>query len=361
MKAIKNICVWIAISLVLQFALLIYLNNYYLSGKGNIKSGKIIKLNTVSSKKTVSVKIPENATNISFSNDGDYVSYYVYSILYVVDTQNKNSVVKINMEPNSVESFAKWVDNTDGLDRLYIAEKQLINGSATIRFHYYDTVQKQKYEVTDPVEHRDVAIKLRSKNAKITDLEFNTANTILYAKVSTGEYSTLYRVDKSQPIETLETRTNYISNMQVIKDLDQPIYEGAFDKKVYIYTNRRALSINGVDKYKLLGVDINDNVYIGSLALSKDSKNYLVDKIYYGEAKKTGIDFKSINLSSPVDSSRIYVDYNGRIYVDDELKGNVIEKTSGKKINYEGNMIGVFDRGIIYKKNNIIYIKPVFD
>ena len=106
------------------------------------------------------------------------------------------------------------------------------------------------------------------------------------------------------------------------------------------------IEIPNVKITKILGTDINDNVYFG------EEVNDKITKIYYAVLSDEKLQWHTLTLPKPVDKEDIIVDYSGKVYVNDKLASSVLELTSKKTIKYQGQLVQAYSKGIISRDNN---------
>ena len=95
-----------------------------------------------------------------------------------------------------------------------------------------------------------------------------------------------------------------------------------------------------------MGADINDYVYFGE---EIDGK---ITKIYYTILNNENLKWNILSLSKSVPKEDIFIDYSGKIYVNDSAEKIITELTTRKSINYEGEFVQIYADGIIYKSGN---------
>ncbi|EKS4342410.1 hypothetical protein QB607_000338 [Clostridium botulinum] len=82
---------------------------------------------------------------------------------------------------------------------------------------------------------------------------------------------------------------------------DNFIYEDLRYGNVRISERENSLSIPGTDNLCVLGVDGEDNVYVGNVIDEK------VDKVFYGSIKENESSWKQVKLNKPIDKGDIYI------------------------------------------------------
>lgn len=328
MKLFKRICLWIMISLAIQFAGLFYANNYLFASDTSIKTKKIVKSEV--KKPDAEIKVPENAKHVSVSFDARYLAYYDGDVLKVVNTKTG--------EEKSVEfgegikvSLYKWLPDRN---RMLIAEKETSKGSSSFKLAYYDVDKAVKEDIKD--------LEWADKKAEVEDIQASPLTNIIYVKVAnTGRRSSIYWINIMKEMKKVDTRSYMIGKIRVVPHEDNLLYEDLTYHKIYATGKDEPITIEGVKTPSLLSVDDNDNVYIG------DTENDKVSKIYYGNIKDQGNKYQVLDLRGSVDKNDIFINEQGKIYINDNFKGIVKEFGSGKEYTYQGTFVQMYSGGII--------------
>lgn len=322
-KVFKNIIICIMISLIIQIGGLLYLNNNFLASNTTVKSVKVIDLNT-NNKTTVSkVKVPNNATNINVSYNASYVSYYLNNELYVVNIITGKSV-NVSSSNGVKIAFYKWLPDRN---RMLIVETE----NRDLSLSYYDVSESQINKITD--------IHMVSSTSKVKDIEAAPLTNVIYIKVSNGyENDSIYWINIMESIKKIITKTQNIGNIEVVPHEDIMLYEDLNNGKVYATGVTDALSFIGSTKSCLLGIDNNNQVYIGVV-----DKNNNIDKIYFGTLKDR---WKSLPLKKPVNKAYLFVTNSGKVYINDNIKGTVTKLQTEKKTTYKGTFLQLYNNGI---------------
>jgi hypothetical protein len=113
-----------------------------------------------------------------------------------------------------------------------------------------------------------------------------------------------------------------------------------------ILNNPGNIEIPNVQTARVLGADINDNVYFG------EEVNNKITQIYYKALNNEKLPWHTLTLGVPVDKGDIEIDYSGKVYINDEAAGSVLELISKKTIKYEGQLIQAYSKGIISRAND---------
>lgn len=115
---------------------------------------------------------------------------------------------------------------------------------------------------------------------------------------------------------------------------------------ITILNTKENLSIPNVKTSRILGADVNDNVYFGEVADSK------IKKIYYTVLSEKNRKWNELKLTNPVNKEDITIDYSGKVYVNNQSQGSILELKSNKSIKYKGNFVQSYSKGIISRVDN---------
>lgn len=328
MKIFRKITIWISISLVVQFAGLFYINNYFLSSKTDIKTKKIVK--SEPKKVDVVIKVPEDANNISISFDGKYLAYYDESNgLNIMDTNTGNKK-NIQFGDDSKLSFYKWQKDRD---RMLIGEKESSDDDSKFKLSYYEAGKDIKEKIKE--------LDLTDEKAKIADIEESPYTNVIYVKVqNSGGRTNIYRIDIMNRMKEVAIMSYMVGNMGILSLDDKLIYEDKVYNKIYVTGDDKSLTINGVENPVWVGVDGNDKIYIAN---ENDNK---ISNVYCGAINDSESNYQDINLGQPVNRNDVFVMPSGKIYINDNLKGLVTEVASRKQYAYKGKFIQIFEDGI---------------
>lgn len=329
MKLFIRIFLWIMISLVIQFAGLFYANNYLFASNTSIQTKKIVKSDV--SKPDVEIKVPENAKHVSVSYDARYLAYYDGDILKVVNVKTGEEK-SVEFNEGVKVSLYKWLPDRN---RMLIAEKETSNKSSNFKLAYYDVDKSVKEDIKE--------LDWADKKAEVEDIQASPLTNIIYVKVaSSGKRSSIYWINIMKEMKKVDTKGSYmIGKINVVPHEDNLLYEDLTYHKIYETGKDEPINIEGIKTPSLLAIDDNDVVYIG------DTENEKVSKIYYGNVKDDGSKFQVIDLKGVINKSDIFVNDQGKVYVNDNLKGSVREFGSGKEYVYQGTFVQMYNGGII--------------
>ncbi|CAB1250727.1 hypothetical protein LN736_08120 [Clostridium sp. WLY-B-L2] len=327
MKVFKRIIVWISISLVVQFAGLFYINNYFLSSQTEIKAKKVLK--SEPKKKDVVVKIPQNAKNVSVSFDGRYVAYYQDNILKVVDSKTGDGK-NVEFEDGTEISFYKWLKDRN---RMLIAEKRNSDEGYKFNLSYY--------EADKDIKENSKELDCYDEKAQINDIQESHYTNVIYVKIQNrGRRTNIYRINIMNEMQKVYTKSYMIGNIGILYLDDKLIYEDDIYHNIYVTGREEPITIKGVKNPVWIGADENDRIYIG------DEQNGKISNIYCGSINSDEDAYENINLNKSVNRDDIFLMPSGKIYINDNLKGVVTDVATGKQYIYKGNFIQIFEGGV---------------
>jgi len=322
-KLLKQMIICIMISLIIQISGLFYLNNYLLTSNNDMKSQKVAESNTSNKVSVSKAKVPSKATTINVSYDASYISYYLNGELYVVNTITGKSV-NVSSTSGVKISYYKWLPDRN---RMLICEM----GNRNLSLSYYDVTQSQISKVSD--------ILTASSTSTVKDIEASPLTNVIYIKVRNGyKYDSIYWVNIMKSTKKVITSSQYIGDIKVVPDEDKMLYEDLSSNMVHVTGANHALSFIGSTKSCLLGIDNNDQAYIGNV----DSNNK-IDKIYFG---KLNGKWQSLPLNNQVSKDHLFVTASGKVYINDTIKGTVTELKTKKKTTYKGTFLQLYSDGI---------------
>lgn len=179
----------------------------------------------------------------------------------------------------------------------------------------------------------------------------SSVTNVFYIKINRGGTSGIYVIDIMSQLQTI-FKNKAIGEMLITRLDDKLVYESILNSKepkimVTDSSNTidKTIEISGVSIPSLLGIDTNDNIYIG------DVENNKINKIFYGQMSDDTSKWKSLSLPTPSAKEDINVTANGKIYVNDNLSGVITEVSSGIKTSYKGQFIQLYNGGIASKSD----------
>lgn len=318
-----------------------YLNSFYIKDSG---SYSMVRVSNVDAKKASLKKasIDSGAAKFSVSYDGNYLSYLLDGSLVIVDISSGKKTTVHNADNMKISDF-KWIYDRN---RMIITEIATGGNSYYGKMYYFDMKDKKLVEIRDNYNNRDVKITLNGNSDNISDLDMSAETNLTFLKVtySSGN-SRLWESNIMVSTNSLKNAvTKKIGRISCLKMTETLFYEDSDSCKVYRYGSSAPIDISGHTKFKLLGVDQNDNVYLASMNGST------ADCIYYGNPLQKN--WNKINTVGSVYSTRLCVTYQGAVYQDDHSNSKLINLKTKKVTKYSGSVIGIYDNGFLSRNNN---------
>ncbi|NRU84882.1 streptogramin lyase [Clostridium beijerinckii] len=187
-------------------------------------------------------------------------------------------------------------------------------------------------------------IDTRNTSDKVGNVVFSTATHSLYIKIDKANgKSDLYYANVMNQLEKVRSNKE-IGNIVVPTTSTNAVME--MGNGATILNSPNNIEIPNAKVIKILGNDINDNVYFGE----EVSGN--ITKIYYSALNEGKIKWNMLILPKPVSKEDIIVDYSGKVYINDKSAGSVLELISKKTIKYEGDLLQSYSKGIISINGN---------
>jgi hypothetical protein len=338
MKNLIRILVWTLIALVIQQSIFLYIENIYLSSDVKIQAEKVEEKETPKQNNPNEITIKEGIDQVSVSSDGRFVAYLENNKLKVLDS-NDNSEKEFQSEENGEIAFYKWLTNENSI--IVVQKVQTDSGS------YFEPVSfnAKKGETRQLADFNlnELKINITNKNEKIDDVAFSTATHTLYIKIKKANgKSDLYYANIMNQLEKVRSNKE-IGNIVVPTTSTNAVMEMGNGATIL---NGYDIEIPNVQVTRVLGTDINDNVYFG------EEVNNKITKIYYKDINNPKLQWNTLTLQKPVDRVDIIIDYSGKVYVNDKTANSVLELTSKKTIKYDGQLVQSYSKGIISQNNN---------
>ncbi|QSZ27975.1 hypothetical protein ACETAC_03655 [Aceticella autotrophica] len=339
MKTLKKISLWILFSFVLQFIILFYINNYFLTDSAMIQSKKILITDEMVD--NIKVKVPPNANDIMPSFDGKYLSYILNNNLIIVNTKTSKTVKSIYIDGKNIDSY-KWLNDRNRI--LYLNKEETKRGEE-LNIEAYDVDNEQQNTVNKTIYYQ--------YKGYVSDITLSPLTNVIYINVSSKnnlEKDRLYQIDIMGEIKKIQLPVNKIIKMYETQKTDNLIYESS-NNIVHIIKEGKKDNYISSEKYSLIGIDSNDNIYVGSL------KNNFIQEVYYGTVDEPLKKWDKINLKSPVKPNNlILAPKNNKLY--EIVNGKDLHDVRDNNIIYgQGDFIGINVNYIAYKKGDYVILK----
>ena len=338
MKKIKRRLMWFTIALILQQSIFLYVEKVYLSTDLNIKAEQVQDEENLADKKT-EIDIKKGLNEVKLSSDGRFVSYLEDSKLKVLDS-NDNKEKECAIDNGAEVVFYKWLNNEGNM---IVIQKIKDKGVYYFEPISFDAKKGEARDLAD-FDLNKVRIKLESSKDEVDNVVFSTSTHSLYIKVkkSSGKCD-LYYANVMNQLKKVKSDKVIGSVVVPTTSTNAVMEEGS---TITILNTKGNLSIPNVKTSKILGADVNDNVYFGEVADNK------IKNIYYAVLSDKNRKWNELKLTKPVDKENIIIDYSGKVYVNDKSGGSVLELTSNKSIKYKGNFVQSYSKGIISRVDN---------
>ncbi|WP_333861251.1 hypothetical protein [Clostridium sp.] len=346
MKKLKRIIMWTLIPIIIEMAAFLFMDKFYFNDESNFNIKKV----DISSKKEpnkINVKVPEDAKDIKISHGGDYISYYNGESLVIIDTSNNDKKEVVLADGNELSYYTWFLDTNN----ILIAEKSVEGESSYLKFESYNPKKDATYTFKKDESSEELSILLPDEEYEVKNIAFSGASNVTYITSGReGAKSRIYRVNVMNQMNLVNFVNCELGNIKAINtagDGDELIYEDRTYNRIRTGKGRVIATGENAMHY-LLNTDKGNNVYIGN------GDNDKVNKIFVTDLQSTGTNWKTHALSEYVDKNNIHITRAGKIYIDDPVNSQVKEITTGKVTKYSGNLIAVYDYGVISESGSKI-------
>ncbi len=329
MKIIKRLYKWILISVILQVLLLSYVNFIYLPNRGNVKA-TMYEAEAVSIKSR-SMKIPQDAENITVSYNGLYAAYETGGDIIIANLDKRKEVKTLSKSAGDF-SFFRWLPDRD---MLIYAINEPDGKSGQVRISTYDIDQELERSYPNITE--------LAKGSTVVDIELSPLTNVVYTMIKTGESKT--KVYKFNIMDNLSYIMGAATDTILKETLysDNLVYQKA-DGKITFRKGKSgkssALSLKG--SYVLMETDGEDRIYAGRL-----NDNKLVESIVFGKMDVKAASWETKKLDTPAAPSNVLITPAGGIFVNNPEEKNVTSVTDGEITTYEGELLDILDNYLI--------------
>lgn len=334
MKTLKRLAAWSLLAIMIEIIVGVYVDKVYLKSSGTFKD-KIVESNKEKKIANIEFSLPKGADRLNISYDGKYISYYKDDSLKVINTQN-NKVNDIKISSDAKLSYYKWLPDTN---RMIIAEKN--EEKRCIKFLSYDANKNCADQIVD--NHGNIfKIDLTDKKSEVTDLAMSSLSQVMHIKVlHSGNRHSMYTLNIMNQLEKVNTNSYLIGKIAIAPHDTRLIYEDNTYNKIVV-SGTKTVNLKEIKNPRLLYVDGEDKLYIG-----KADKDESITKIYFGDIKTPIEKWQSVELKEKVKREDIFIMKNGKIYINNSLKGSIIDINSNTETVYEGVLIGAYNKGIV--------------
>ena len=341
MKNFIRILACSLIALVIQQSIFLYVENVYLAADVKIEAQKVEEpVKEAPKKKNPNeIDIKDGLGEVSLSSDGRFVAYMEENKLKVLDSTD-GSEKEFKSENNGEVVFYKWLTNENSI---IVIQKVQKDGEAYFEPVSFNAKKGETRQLSD-FSMKEVKINIENKTDKIDNVVFSNATHSLYIKVlKKNGKSDLYYANVMNQLAEVRSNKN-IGNIVVPTTSTNPVIE--MGDGATILNSPRNIEIPNVDIIKVLGTDINDNVYFG------EQVNEQITKIYYTVLNNKKLQWHTLTLPKPADRGDIFIDYLGKVYVNNKGENSVLELFSKKTVKYEGQLIQAYSKGAVSRNGN---------
>lgn len=347
MKKVKIVIFLILISIIVQNGILYYLNNYYFVTVSTIKYTKV-DVSSYDNNYKDGFSIPNEASDIKISYNGNYLLYKVNKQYFVYNIITKETN-KIILESTTKNAYVNWNYISD---RVMVIEN---DGNQFKVFNYYP--DKNLKEIVLDLNAKSEIYKLPQNDDTITDVKINNLNTIIYITSTKGNSSFrhLSRLDISGGVVKINTPSNNIKNFYLFKQDDNIILQDNINNKIYCINGNKTsiLDAKDITNPVLLSIDKNGKLYIGERNNDKIQNIYITDLTK--KDGKDGLIYTKNIIKEPVLEENIYISDEGKIFINDNLKGILMSSNNGATYKYKGQLLNLYKDGVLTIYNNKIF------
>jgi hypothetical protein len=338
MRKIKRRLMWFTIALILQQFTFLYVDKVYLASDLNIKAEKVEEEDNAADNKS-EIDVKNGVNQVKLSSDARYASYIDGSKLKILDN-NDDKEKECETDNGAEVVFYKWLNNEDNM---IVIQKIKDKGVYYFEPISFDAKKGEARDLAD-FDLNKVRIKLENSKDEVEDVVFSTLTHSLYIEVekSSGKCD-LYYANVMNQLKKVKSEAVIGSIVVPTTSTNAVMEEGA---NITILNTKGVLTIPNIKSAKILGADVNDNVYFGEVADNK------IKKIYYAVLSDSSRKWNELKLTQPVDKKDIIIDYSGKVYINNKSKKSVLELTTNKSMKYKGDFVQSYSKGIISRDNN---------
>ncbi|EPR11960.1 hypothetical protein [Ruminiclostridium papyrosolvens] len=342
MKNIAKWYKWILLAVIFQFGVLLYMNNVFLSTNVDVSVSENSAVKQKPS--TGEFKVPEGAQMISLSFNAKFGAYLDDGELHIIDVDKGKSKTVAGTGKDKITYF-RWLPDRD----MVIYSSDTKNGQN-------GTVQVSTYEADSETSRDYPELSGLPAKSQVKDIELSPYTNMVYAKVQTsdtrariirfnvmGQYARVMTVDSSIVIKEC-TYTNKLVYQEKGKQIN--IYDGI--KKA---NSRVPIDVNNVT---VLGIDLNDTLYIGEL-----DNNGMVTQIYSQKIEDNSEltdNWTKMSMKETASPENIVVTGNGNLYINNKNENRVKNLKNDLKASYRGEFIEILEGVLVSKDENKVNI-----
>jgi len=340
---VKNIAKWykwILLAIIFQFCVLFYINNIFLNADITVN---VMNTEAKTKPSTGDFKVPEAAQNISMSFNAKFGAYLRNGVLHIINVDTKNDKKVAGLGEDKITYF-RWLPDRD-----------MVIFSSDTKDGKKGAIQMSTYEADSETLRDYPEIAGLSSKSQVMDIELSPYTNVVYAKINTS--------DTKSKIVRFNVMSQYAHVMNlgaeaIIKEcsfVNKLVYQNG-GESVYIYDgiNRTKNKIPIDSKnVRVLGIDLNDTLYIGIL----DSSGKIT-QIYHQKItdEKLSENWTKVVLKQSTSVEDIVISGNGNIYSNIKDENKINNVMNDRKASYRGEFIEVLEGALVSKDGNKVYI-----
>lgn len=265
MKSSHKLAIWLFAGLLFQTSFYFYLDRILFAPATSFQVSAVTEAHAVADGQT------------HYSRHKRYMAVVKSDVVEIYATSPKSLLRSIPLNNQKV-SYFKWLEDRD----------------LALMAVYGDNTAKDaaKVIVTQINPHSEghqlsTTIDKLPAGSKITDVAYSTATNVIYMQVlvaSGPEQYRIYRTDANQDLNRVYLTGNRIGHIGVLYDQDSLIYDNLAEGIVYVRNGDgswRVISPYGA-KYRLVGVDGKNNIYMAKVNAQGLAESVLKGKLKVG-------------------------------------------------------------------------------
>lgn len=184
--------------------------------------------------------------------------YYSYDHQYMaVVTEDSVEIYKANeAKPKRIDLKNKEVSYFEWMEDRNLAIMGLYNSRH---------VTMARLDPANPDHEVDTELEDAPRDSKIVDAAYSTATNVVYMKLEVGENRyRIYRTDANYDTRRVYMQADNIGRIAVFYDKDEFFYDDANKGDIYMFDGIESSwrAINPAGRWRLIGVDMQDMIYI---------------------------------------------------------------------------------------------------
>ena len=345
MKTLAKWYKWILLAVIIQFCLLLYINNIFLNSDGSVN---VTASETKVKPLTGDFNVSEGVTEVKISYNARFGAFVDNSgVLHVIDIKADKDKKIAGLENDRI-SYFKWLPDRD----MIIYSSNTKDGKKGI-------VQMSTYEADSGTKRDYPEITGLSAQSKVMDVDLSPYTNVVYAKINTS--------DTRSKIIRFNVMSQYAHVMNlgpdaIIKEsnyYNKLVYQNP-GESIYVYDgiNKSKTKIGLTEKnVRILDIDANDTLYIGILDANGKVTQIYQQKISDGKLTES---WEKTSLKQSVLPGDIVISVNGNMYFVNRQENKIVNLKNDLKASFRGEFIEVLDGTLVSidgRKVNITSLK----